>query len=226
LPDLPRLLLIADGFCDPAIGDRILELVASGLIPWIQLRDHRVGSDVFGETAARVVDAIRGRESGSGRVDRTLISLNGHAELARELGVGVHVGFRGPAPEDARAILGRAGLVGYSAHEVSDVSANNLMNVDYFTISPIYEPISKPGMSAVGLGLLGRFAAACPKPVFALGGVTPDRIAGCIQSGAYGAAVIGGILEAGDPVSAVRAYLDATGRDTVPTKASRQTDGS
>lgn len=201
LTDLPKLLLIADGFCDPEIGDRILELVWSGLIPWIQLRDQSVDSDVFEETAASIVHAIRARH--------TFISLNGHAELAAELGVGVHVGFRGPAPEQARTILGRDGLVGYSAHDLSDLSANNLRNVDYFTISPIYEPISKPGLPAAGLGLLERFATASSRPVFALGGVTPDRVARCIQSGAYGVAVVGGILGDDDTVSAARAYLEA-----------------
>lgn len=48
-----------------------------------------------------------------------------------------------------------------------------------------------------------------PVPVFALGGITPERVAPCRTAGAHGVAVLSGILNATTPNAAARAYLRA-----------------
>jgi thiamine biosynthesis protein ThiS len=58
---------------------------------------------------------------------------------------------------------------------------------------------------------LAAIVAAAPCPVLAIGGITPERIAGVVRAGAYGVAVIGAIAEAADPhaaAAALRAALD------------------
>jgi thiamine-phosphate pyrophosphorylase len=48
-------------------------------------------------------------------------------------------------------------------------------------------------------------------PVFAIGGITPDRVAPVRASGAHGVAVISGILAAERPADRTKAFLDALG---------------
>ena len=50
-------------------------------------------------------------------------------------------------------------------------------------------------------------------PVVGIGGVTPDRTAAVLASGAHGVAAIRGIWDAPSPPDAVQAYLDAVERE-------------
>ncbi len=49
-------------------------------------------------------------------------------------------------------------------------------------------------------------------PVVGIGGVTPERTAAVLASGAHGVAAIRGIWDAPSPPDAVQAYLDAAER--------------
>jgi thiamine monophosphate synthase len=49
-------------------------------------------------------------------------------------------------------------------------------------------------------------------PVFAVGGVTPARVAEVVRAGASGVAVIAAILGTARPADAVKAFLDVLGR--------------
>ena len=59
--------------------------------------------------------------------------------------------------------------------------------------------------------VLAAFAAICraakPTPVYALGGITPDRVQQCRDAGAYGTAVLSNILHADDVSKAVKDFL-------------------
>ncbi|MDZ4701812.1 MAG: thiamine phosphate synthase [Rhodothermales bacterium] len=193
---LPRTVLVADRFTDPAIQERVIEAVSAG-IGWVQLRDHAADACSFG---VAVGDLVR-------RIDPTVfVSVNTRAEYAGSGVAGVHLGSRGPSVEHARRVLGPDVWIGYSAHTLADARAAETQGADYLFFSPVYPTTSKPGASAAGLDALAACCAAVALPVFALGGVTPERVAECRSAGAYGVAVVSGILGEADVEAAVRRY--------------------
>lgn len=198
---LPRLLLIADGFvADGEVQRRALDAVEAG-VPWIQLRDHDATPEAFAREAGRFVEALR-----AVRPD-VVISVNTHAEVAGRFGL--HVGRRGPSVAEARALLPDA-VLSAAVHSTEEAVVAAAAGADAVLFSPVFETTSKPGRPAAGLDALAACCAAVPgTPVFALGGVTPGRVADCLAAGAHGVAVLSGILHAPDPVAATRRYLQA-----------------
>ncbi len=196
---LPRTVLVADGFTNPIIQERIVEAVTAG-IRWVQLRDHAADACAFGVAVGDLVRHLR-------RIDPVvLVSVNSRAEYAGSGVAGVHLGSRGPSVEDARRSLGPKVWIGYSAHTIAEARMAEAQGADYLFFSPIYPTSSKPGVPGVGLDALAACCSAVALPVFALGGITPERVGACRSAGAYGVAVVSGILGEADVQAAVRKY--------------------
>lgn len=118
----------------------------------------------------------------------------------------VHLAAGEPEPWPRPALLGR------SCHDVAEVAAAGRQRCDWVTVSPVHPTASKPGYGpALGpAGLAGLVAVPGAPRVFALGGVTVDRVAGCLQAGAYGIAVMGEVMRAADPAGCVARLVERT----------------
>lgn len=129
-----------------------------------------------------------------------VLTLHGPAAQAQAVGAdGVHL----PAGSDAgaaRALLGPGALIGLSVHGADEARAVQAGSVDYITASPVFLTRSKPGYGpALGPEGLQRFVLASPVPVLALGGVSIGTLAGCMEAGAQGVAVMGEMMRADQP---------------------------
>jgi thiamine-phosphate pyrophosphorylase len=83
---------------------------------------------------------------------------------------------------------------------------------DFITFGPIFEtPSKKKYGPPQGLRLLREVAGNVDLPVFALGGISPGRVAGCVDAGAAGVAVISAITGAADLRGAVEEFREALG---------------
>ena len=209
-PSLPRLVLIGDAFTTPAQADRILAAVGAG-INWVHLRAHEASTDRFRRAARGLVPWLRAASPS------VLVSINSRLPVARELRTGFHTGAEGPSLRVARLRLGAAPPLGYSAHAAAEASTALGAGATYVFLSPIFPTSSKPGHPGAGLQVLTDVVAhVAPAPVYALGGITPARIPTCLEAGAYGVAVLSGILHANDAAAAARRYLQALA-DASPT---------
>lgn len=199
----PRLALIADGFTDDVRADRAVTAVEAG-VRWVHLRDHDASPDAFLESARSLVPRLRDA------AEDVTLTINSRIEVADELGLGLHVGWRGPAVPEAREVLGPEPLIGYSAHELVEAEGDRTQGVDYYFFSPVFPTSSKTDQPPAGVGPLRVFCrTAAPVPVLALGGITPERVSVCRQAGARGVAVLSGIMNVETPRAAARAYLRA-----------------
>lgn len=199
----PRLALIADGFTDDGRADRAVTAVEAG-VRWVHLRDHDARPEAFLESARTLVPRLRAA------AEDVTLTINSRIEVADELGLGLHVGWRGPTVPEAREVLGPDSLIGYSAHEPVEAEGDRTQGVDYYFFSPVYPTSSKSDQPPTGIGPLRAFCrTAAPVPVLALGGITPKRVSVCREAGAHGVAVLSGIMNVDTPRAATRAYLRA-----------------
>ncbi|MEM1056324.1 MAG: thiamine phosphate synthase [Bacteroidota bacterium] len=218
MSDLPRLLLIADGFASgrgqgphAQTAERVRKLAAEAVaagVRWVMLRDHAADDPTFLRAAGRLTERLRDA------CPDVRLMVNTRADVARRLRLDLHVGTRGPgAVEALGAVDAHYGIVGVSAHSAQDAVEAGRAGASYATLSPIYRTATHPEAAPAGLGLLRRSAEAAPDlPVLALGGLTPSRVAECREAGAYGVAVLSAILDAHRPTRAVEQFLVALSR--------------
>jgi thiamine-phosphate pyrophosphorylase len=132
---------------------------------------------------------------------------------------GVHLPFDSIGASQARKLLGPSKLIGASTHSPPDIFGAAREGADFVVFGPVFDPISKgsygPAWGPAGLAAACRAASI---PVFALGGITPERIAEifgeeCDESAhPAGVATIGSIFQADDPAEAAKSTLRAIAR--------------
>jgi thiamine-phosphate pyrophosphorylase len=173
---------------------------------WLLLRDRDLAREERWDLAARL--ARIAAEQGFA------LSVSTDIELAAVIGAaGVHL-QAAAAVVPARERLGRAAVIGVSAHGLSDVAAAADAGADYVTLSPIFPTGSKLGYGpALGTASL-RLAAAHEIAVLALGGVTAQTAGTCLAAGAHGVAVMGEVMRADDPGRIVGDLMRACERAT------------
>jgi thiamine-phosphate pyrophosphorylase len=112
-----------------------------------------------------------------------------------------------------RAITPPGFLVGASVHSEAEARDAAAQGADFIVFGPVYDTPSKRRYGPPqGLAALEAVARAVDRPVLAVGGLTPERVAEALAAGAAGVAVIGAIYGAARPADATKAFLDALGR--------------
>lgn len=126
---------------------------------------------------------------------------------------GVHLGRASMPVRAARRILGRGMLTGYSAHGVEEALRAERDGADFVTFGPVYDTPSKRSFGPpVGTERLAEAVHSLTVPVFALGGISLSNMAGAMESGCHGVALISAIIAAEQPQAASRELLAAVGR--------------
>lgn len=123
---------------------------------------------------------------------------------------GVHLGKRDISIEVARKILGSRYIIGGTANTFADVKALHKAGADYIGCGPFRFTTTKRGLAPV-LGLEGyrsiveqMKAEGINLPVVAIGGITEQDVPDIMQTGVSGIAVSGAVLNADNPIEAMR----------------------
>ena len=113
------------------------------------------------------------------------------------------------APGKSIAADSGRGLLGVSVHSVGEAQEAACGGADYLVAGTVFASQSHPEITPQGVGFLRDICQAVTIPVLAIGGVTPDRVAACVDAGAAGVAVLSPLMRAQDPEAVARAYRDA-----------------
>ncbi len=197
---IPRLFFVTDGVRGTA-GRALLEVIRRAAAGGVEAVIVREPSLEVRELAA-LFDALAPER---GRGLRLLVSRR--LDLARACRLdGVQLARDALPVAEARAWLGAAALIGYSAHEAYEAQAAERSGASYVTLSPIYATGSKPAAPARGAAWLAQATRSLGIPALALGGVTPERTREVMKAGAHGIAAVSAIGQAADPAEAARAF--------------------
>lgn len=137
-----------------------------------------------------------------------------HAELALALGLdGVHLASYGDL-KAVRSQLPSPMLLGASRHAQDLLDHADIGLADYATISPIYQPTSKPNDTREPLGILGLQTCLhrSVRPLVGLGGMQPERVGEVMGTGVGAIAVSGAILQAEDPAMLLHQFCQEIDR--------------
>ncbi len=125
---------------------------------------------------------------------------------------GVHLTTTSLSPAAARCCLPAGALVGVSTHTRVEAQFAEQFGADFITFGPVYATASKALYGEPrGVAALRDVCAAVRIPVFALGGITPERIPPCLDAGAHGVAAISALTDVPDIAAAVAAFAEALG---------------
>jgi thiamine-phosphate pyrophosphorylase len=138
-------------------------------------------------TARALVELVRGAVAQAGQ---SRILVNARTDIALIAGAhGVHLPAGSMSPETIRRITPAGFLIGVSCHSVGELRTAELEGADFAVYGPVFPSITKP-VRSIGIEAFRAGAASVRLPVFALGGVTRENAAQCINAGAAGVAGI------------------------------------
>ncbi|HLK52158.1 MAG TPA: thiamine phosphate synthase [Candidatus Angelobacter sp.] len=212
---LPPLYPIIDFSCFAAKPDPVWavvryaeELINAGAT-LIQLRDKTEPANT-----RRFLSCAR--ELRRVTLDRATLIINDRVDLCLASDAdGVHLGQDDLSPAAARRIFdqvkdGKARLIGFSTHNLTQVRQADALPVDYIAIGPVFTTGSKANPDpVVGLEGVRQARQVTRKPLVAIGGITRLNCAQVKDSGADSVALISDLLES--PGKAVADFLRVLG---------------
>lgn len=174
----------------------------------------RGGADVIqlrhkGLTRGRLLDLAR-MLGETVHMAGALFIVNDHLDIALLAGAdGVHLGQADLPISEARRIAGSGFLIGASAATPAAARLAAEAGADYIGAGPAYATSVKADKPAIGPQRIRDVAESVAVPVFAIGGITTDNVAGLVAAGLRRACVINGLARAHEPEQAARALKQA-----------------
>ncbi len=89
--------------------------------------------------------------------------------------------------------------LGASCHSAEEVRLARELGCTYVTLGHIFPTACKAGLAPRGLEVLGEVCRGVSIPVYAIGGITPERFAPVCRAGAAGVCLMSSLMETPDP---------------------------
>jgi thiamine-phosphate pyrophosphorylase len=175
-----------------ALIAKVTEAARAG-VDYIQLRENDLSARELESLAREVVGLVREQ------LQSTRVLVNSRTDVALATGAdGIHLRAEDIAPDEVQSIVKLSSqqpaldsnlIVSVSCHSVADVFRAESNGADLAVFAPVFGKSAAPGIQPAGLGML-REACHAKIPVLALGGVTLENAASCVNAGAAGIAGI------------------------------------
>lgn len=184
---LPRPIIypITSGRTTPPEILRFIQAVVTAQLPLVQIREKSLPARVLYELTARAVEIARD--------SKTRVLVNDRVDIALAAGAdGVHLTARSLPASIVRNICGPDFLIGVSTHSLAEARAAQADGADFVVFGPIFDTESKRAFGEPqGLDKLREVTNELGEfPVLAIGGITRENLAACVDAGASGIAGI------------------------------------
>jgi thiamine-phosphate pyrophosphorylase len=138
---------------------------------------------------------------------RVSLIVNDHADIAVMAGAaGVHVGPEDLSVEAVRRSVGDRLIVGASAQTPEEARAAVAAGASYIGSGPAFPTATKTSKDVIGPRGVAAVAAAVTVPVFAIGGITAQRVPEVRAAGLERVCAISALAGGAEPA---RAFLEA-----------------
>lgn len=97
----------------------------------------------------------------------------------------------GAAPQKTNLSFEKAGT---SVHSLEEALEAQMLGAHYLFAGNIYETACKQGLPGRGLTFLHELCSHCNIPVYAIGGITPERMPEILEAGAAGGCMMSGFM--------------------------------
>jgi thiamine-phosphate pyrophosphorylase len=203
LVDAKVYVLLTAAFCKNKDLLKTAQAVLRAGIKVIQLREKE-------QSDAALLPVLSSLQTVCAEHDAILFS-NDRVDLAMLAGThGVHLGQTDITPTEARKLSGRRLLIGRSTHSVDQArNAIEIEKADYIGIGAMFDTTSKSKLILSGLKLAEDVAALkLNAPVFAIGGITLERLPALKSAGVTRVAVTQAIIGSTDPEYEARKFIE------------------
>ncbi|MCW9706963.1 thiamine phosphate synthase [Fodinibius salsisoli] len=188
-PNFRYYLITNRKACAPRSLPQVVEEACRAGIGAVQLREKDLPDHDLYQLATEVRE-ITARYN-------THLFINGRPDIASAVGAnGMHCRESGLSPSDIRKHWPDLSI-GASVHSKEAAKRAEKEGADFLLFGPVFFTPSKARYGEPqGLEKLQAVVDAVQLPIFGVGGVRPDRVEPCLQSGAYGVAGISSIMAA------------------------------
>ncbi|MBI4236488.1 MAG: thiamine phosphate synthase [Chloroflexi bacterium] len=207
-PPLGRLHVITDEAIQSRFSHlELARMALEGGADTVQFREKR-------PKTTRELISIASAMAAACRDAKTLFVVNDRVDVAAAIGApAVHLGRDDLPAEVVRRLLGPQAILGGTANSLEEAARVAQGPVNYLGVGPVFGTQSKANPAAMlGLANLRRIAEVSPLPVIAIGNIGPENVEEVLATGAYGVAVLSGVVAQEDPAAATQRYRAAVDR--------------
>ncbi len=180
----------------PDFVDRVAAALAGG-VQVLQLRD-KLHPDEFVLRRAEEIKPLCDYHG-------VPLIINDRIEVARELGLGIHLGDEDPPVSLARQALGPRAIIGRSCHGDIDLARQaEKQGASYVAFGGVYPTPTKPDNPVIGLETLRKAVASVSLPAAAIGGIDLSNVHEVVAARPWAVCVVRAVFAQRDPEEAAR----------------------
>lgn len=194
-----KLYVILDkGSCKKSNPVKFFKQIKNRGVGIVQLRDKISPKIEVAKLALRIKQLLN--------KSKVIFIINDFADIAKVVDAdGIHIGQDDPDIKTARRILGRHKIIGVSCHSLKQLITAQKNGADYMAIGPVFPTSLKPKARPLGLSLLKKISTVSwRKPIFAVGGISPENLSEVLATGNRRVAVASAICRAKRPALAIK----------------------
>ena len=185
---------------------RLVRRACEAGVDRIQIREKDLGGRALMRLVREIAESVEGSRATLFVNDRVDVALAASAH-------GVHVGRSGLPPDVVRRIAGEELVIGASAHSLEEALEAQEKGADYVFAGPVFPTVSKAVFGEpLGLSKLEVIVRRLRIPVYAIGGITPERLGSLRPLPLTGVAMISAFVSAPSVADLVRQIHGASWR--------------
>ena len=154
------------------------------------LREKDLADDAYESLAKKVFDLCK-------REDITFF-LHTKIEIARKIGCqNIHLSIpvlKGLSETEKKALTEDFCEISISCHSMEDMQFAVSSGATQIVLGTIFETECKKGLKGKGVDFVREISEVCPIPVYAIGGISMERLSQVMDAGAAGGCMMSGFM--------------------------------